>query len=36
VVEYYGEESAPKKKKGAKLVSLIKGIFSRKKPAAKS
>ena len=36
VVEYYGEESAPKKKKGAKLVSLIKGIFSRKKPASKS
>ncbi len=36
VVEYYGEESAPKKKKGAKLVSLIKGIFSRKKSASKS
>ncbi len=36
VVEYYGEDSAPKKRKGAKIVSMIKGLFSRKKPAAKS
>jgi len=36
VVQYYGEDAAPKKKKGAKLVSMIKGIFSRKKPASKS
>jgi ATP-dependent RNA helicase RhlB len=30
-VEYYGEDAAPKKKRGAKIVGLIKGIFSRKK-----
>jgi len=30
-VEYYGEDAAPKKKRGSKIVGLIKGIFSRKK-----
>lgn len=30
-IEYYGADSAPKKKRGAKIVGLIKGIFSRKK-----